>query len=66
MDIERLRDDTDDGCCSDFGDNKLRYLRQKGSFIDESYYDENCDMFINASSDIISYDMKRLLKSDLI
>lgn len=66
LDIERLGDNTDDGCCSDFGDNKLRYLRQKGSFIDESYYDENCDMFINASSDIISYDMKRFLKSDLI
>ena len=38
----------------------------KGSFIDESYYDENCDMCINASSDIISYDMKRFLKSDFI
>ena len=65
LDIERLGDNTDDGCCSDFGDNKLRYLRSKGENIDESYYDEDSDTVINSSGDIISPDMRRFLKSNL-
>ena len=41
LDTERLGENTDDGCCSDFGDNKLRYLRKKDSSIDDNCHDEN-------------------------
>jgi hypothetical protein len=63
LDTERLGDNIDDGCCSDFGDNKLRYLRKKGSYIND--YDTDDDEVNATNNDFISPNMIRFLRSNI-